>query len=83
MIVLLFHYIHGNISIIDTTFVQATRFVDALPIDEGIIINNTKLKIETVVTGLKLRTSMSFLDRNDILVLDKNNGTIKRIINGS
>ena len=87
MIALLFYYTYVNISIITATDVQAAQFVDTLPIDEPaggpVIINDTKLKVETVVTGLNLPTSMSFLGRNDILVLEKNNGAVKRIVNGS
>jgi aldose sugar dehydrogenase len=32
--------------------------------------------------GLKFPTSMAFLDTNDILVLEKNEGKVKRIVNG-
>jgi glucose/arabinose dehydrogenase len=43
------------------------------------------LKIEQVVGTDKLKSpsSMAFLDSNDILILNKDNGTVKRIINGS
>jgi glucose/arabinose dehydrogenase len=47
-----------------------------------IINNNTDLKAEVVFTGLKFPTSMAFLGPNDILVLEKNNGTVQRIVNG-
>ena len=39
--------------------------------------------VETVVTGLESPTNMAFLGPNDILVLEKNKGTVQRIINGS
>ena len=44
-----------------------------------------KFKIETVAKGLKSPTDMMFLDSsktNDIFVLEKNNGTVQRIVNG-
>ena len=41
------------------------------------------LKVEEVVTGLDLPTTMAFLGPNDILVLEKNKGTVQRIINGT
>jgi aldose sugar dehydrogenase len=41
------------------------------------------LKVELVIDGLKRATSMEFLGPNDILVLDKNLGTVQRIINGT
>jgi len=48
-----------------------------------IISNEPDLKIEVVFKGLKFPTSMAFLGPNDILVLEKNNGTVKRIVNGT
>ncbi|MGH9986275.1 MAG: PQQ-dependent sugar dehydrogenase, partial [Nitrososphaeraceae archaeon] len=40
------------------------------------------LKVEVVAEGLSLPTTMAFLGPNDILVLEKENGTVRRIING-
>jgi glucose/arabinose dehydrogenase len=45
-------------------------------------IIDAKLKVEVVFKGLKFPTSMAFLGPNDILVLEKNNGTVQRIVNG-
>ena len=45
-------------------------------------INDPNLKVERVVGGLKFPTTMAFLGPNDILVLEKNNGTVRRIVNG-
>jgi aldose sugar dehydrogenase len=47
------------------------------------IIGETKLMIEEVVHGLELPTSMAFLGPDDILVLEKDAGKVRRIINGS
>ena len=47
------------------------------------ITNDSNLKIELVAAGLEQPTSMSFLGPDDILVLEKNNGTVRRIINGT
>jgi aldose sugar dehydrogenase len=46
-------------------------------------INDRNLKIEEVVHGLYLPTRMAFLGPNDILVTEKINGTVSRIINGT
>ena len=46
------------------------------------IIEDENLKVEIVVEGLDSPTSMEFLGTNDILVLEKNNGTVKRIVDG-
>ncbi len=41
-----------------------------------------KFKIESITTGLRSPTDMTFLGKNDILVLEKNNGKVERVING-
>ena len=44
-------------------------------------IIDPKLKVEVLFNGLKFPTGMAFLDSNDILVLEKNDGTVQRIVN--
>jgi glucose/arabinose dehydrogenase len=46
------------------------------------ILKDPKLKAEVVFKGLKFPTSMAFLGPDDILVLEKNNGTVRRIVGG-
>ncbi len=58
---------------------NATR---ALPISEGPIINDVNLKTQVVFEGLTSPTSIAFLGPNDILVLEKDKGTVQRIVNG-
>ncbi len=41
-----------------------------------------RLKVELVTQGLRSPTSMAFLGPNDILVLEKESGTVQRIVNG-
>jgi aldose sugar dehydrogenase len=45
------------------------------------VVNNPNLKVETVFKGLRPPTSMVFLGPNDILVLEKDDGTVQRIVN--
>ncbi|HEU5277905.1 MAG TPA: PQQ-dependent sugar dehydrogenase [Gaiellaceae bacterium] len=40
------------------------------------------LALRTVVDGLALPTSIAFLGPNDLLVLEKNSGKVKRVVNG-
>ncbi|HET7391263.1 MAG TPA: PQQ-dependent sugar dehydrogenase [Nitrososphaeraceae archaeon] len=47
------------------------------------IINNPSLKADLVFQGLQNPTSMAFLGSNDILVLEKDQGTVQRIVNGN
>ena len=46
------------------------------------IINDPTLQAEIFVEGLSFPTSMSFIDNNNILVLEKEEGTVRLISNG-
>ena len=46
-------------------------------------ILDSNLKIEEVVTGLEAPTTMAFLGADDFLVLEKDKGTVMRVINGN
>ena len=41
------------------------------------------LKVERVTSGIKFPTHMAFFSQSDILVLEKNDGAVKRVTNGS
>ena len=45
--------------------------------------SDPQIKIETVAEGLDHPTSMAFLGPNDILVLEKNNGKVQRVVNNT
>lgn len=45
-------------------------------------VNDPNLKVELVVGGLNFPTNMAFLEKEDILVLEKNNGQVRRVIEG-
>ena len=45
-------------------------------------VRDPDLRIETVATGLTLPTTMAFVGPDDILVLEKDKGTVQRIVNG-
>jgi glucose/arabinose dehydrogenase len=45
-------------------------------------VSDSNLHVEEVVSGLELPTTMAFLGPNDILVLEKEKGTVQRIIDG-
>jgi glucose/arabinose dehydrogenase len=46
------------------------------------IVRNTNLGIEVVAEGLEFPTTIAFIGPNDILVLEKEKGTVQRIVNG-
>ncbi len=52
-------------------------------IQEGPIIEDPNLSAKVVFTGLKFPTTMAFIGPNDILVLEKDKGTVNRIVNGT
>ena len=45
-------------------------------------ISDPNLEVEQVFRGLHLPTTMAFIGPDDILVLEKNSGTVERITNG-
>jgi aldose sugar dehydrogenase len=47
------------------------------------VINDPSLKADLVFQGLRNPTSMAFLGPSDILVLEKDQGTVQRIVNGN
>ena len=44
---------------------------------------DSNLNVRTVTTGLTMPTSMAFIGTNDILVLEKTTGRVRRIMNGT
>ena len=52
------------------------------PLQKMPSLRDPNLKVELVASGLKYPTAMAFVGNDDILVLEKNNGTIQRIVNG-
>ena len=49
----------------------------------GPVVSDPNLKVQPVATGINFPTSMEFLGPGDILVLEKNEGKVIRIVNGS
>src|SRR6476659_1249922 len=47
------------------------------------MVVDPELKVEEVAEGLDFPTTMAFLGKNDILVLEKSKGTVTRITNGT
>lgn len=48
----------------------------------GPSVNDTSLAVELAAEGLTLPTAMAFLDEDRILVLEKDNGTVRMVENG-
>ncbi|CAN5519991.1 PQQ-dependent sugar dehydrogenase [soil metagenome] len=76
------------ISIQHLTYHQTQALIPkpgTLPIlnDTSVTLSDPSLKIEVFATGLKNPTNMAFLDSGDVLVLEKQNGTVRKIVNGN
>jgi aldose sugar dehydrogenase len=63
---------------IHNTFAQNDGIQNSAP-----IVKDRSLRIEQVATGIEFPASMSFLDKDDILVTEKNSGMVRRILNGT
>jgi aldose sugar dehydrogenase len=55
----------------------------SLPSPKGPAILDPNLKAQVILRGLRYPTSMAFLGPNDILVTEKDAGTVRRIVNGT
>ncbi len=62
-------------------FTSHLNFTSVFSSREEPFVSDPNLKIETL-PGLERPTTMAFLDKDNILVLEKNEGTVRRIVNG-
>ena len=69
-----------TISVLSSTISDSMPFI--ITFSEP-TVNDPSLKVEKVFDGLKFPTSMAFLEDGDILALEKNEGKVMRISNGS
>jgi glucose/arabinose dehydrogenase len=60
----------------------AAGIFSATPCFSAPTVKDPSLKVEQVVSGLSSPTTMAFIGANDILVLQKNNGKVRRVIGG-
>src|SRR5919206_856972 len=77
---LLFQSVLAFVLIITISIGAINKF--NLAIAQPTIAKDPNLKVELVTQGLRSPTSMAFLGPNDILVLEKESGTVQRIIDG-
>jgi glucose/arabinose dehydrogenase len=62
------------------SFTAYAAYTKATAAGGGPTLNDPTLKVESVVKGLAVPTSMAFLGPNNILVLEKNTGRVTRIV---
>jgi glucose/arabinose dehydrogenase len=46
-------------------------------------VNDANLRVEKVIEGMAFPTSMAFLDNDDLLILQKDNGIVRHVSNGA
>ena len=76
---LMFILIFGTFSSFQTSYGAYSK---APPSPTGPVINDARLTVEKVTDGLRYPTSMAFLGPNDILVTEKNSGTVVEVRDG-
>ena len=69
-------------SIVALAAVDSNYPESAVPFSKGPTIKDPDLKTELVYKGLSYPTGMAFLDEDDILVIEKDTGIVRRIVNG-
>ena len=74
---------HSTLATIVLLLVVHLIIYSPVPAKAEPVVNDPDLKMELIAEGLKFPTSMAFLDSDDILFLEKNEGTVKRIVNGN
>ena len=47
------------------------------------VVKDPDLRIEEVAKGLELPTTMAFINHNDFLILEKEKGTVRRVVNST
>ncbi len=73
-----------SIVILAVSFLPGWSQLDSSSSNEPIIVeSDANLAIEKYAGGMEFPSSMAFLGPDDILVLEKNTGQVKRIVNGS
>src|ERR687883_308718 len=75
-----FQFVLALVLIITISIGAINKFNVALA--QPTIAKDPNLKVELVTQGLRSPTSMAFLGPNDILVMEKESGTVQRIVNG-
>src|SRR3712207_8352700 len=60
----------------------ATTEIYTLSLHDALPISDSSIRVEKVVTGLETPTSMAFLDNDDMIITQKDNGMVRLVSNG-
>jgi aldose sugar dehydrogenase len=79
MLLLLLQHDHSNF-----TKALISKYSEVgLPSPKGPTILDSNLRAQVIFKGLRYPTSIAFLGLNDILVTEKDAGTVRRLVNGT
>src|ERR671916_1876812 len=75
---------NGNSNVIPAQFSSSNsnNTFQPLPDPTPPTIADPSIRVEKVITGLEMPTSMAFLDNDDIIITQKDNGRIRLVSNG-
>jgi aldose sugar dehydrogenase len=75
---------NGNNNVIPAQFSSgnSNNTFQPLPDPSPPTISDPNIRVERIITGLELPTSMAFLDNDDIIITQKDNGRVRLVSNG-
>src|SRR5215208_5314446 len=69
--------------VLSTIMIEYSNATTSSEDDEGPVINDPRFKAELIYKGIRYGTNMAVLSPDDILVLERFEGTVQRIVNGN
>jgi glucose/arabinose dehydrogenase len=73
---------NNNVIAAQLTSANSNSTFQTLPDPSPPTISDPNIRVEKVITGLEMPTSMAFLDNDDIIITQKDNGRIRLVSNG-
>src|ERR671915_246604 len=74
--------INNNLVTVQLSSDNSNNTFQVLPDPTPPSISDPNIRVEKVITGLEMPTSMAFLDNDDIIITQKDNGRVRLVSNG-
>jgi glucose/arabinose dehydrogenase len=71
-----------NVTPAQTSSSNSNNTFQVLPDPTPPTLSDPNIRVEKVITGLEMPTSMAFLDNDDIIITQKDNGRVRLVSNG-
>jgi glucose/arabinose dehydrogenase len=75
-------FVAGNVAMKNLFFVSVVLLCSAITASAAPTLKDPNLQVTEVVSGLSSPTTMAFIGPDDLLVLQKNDGKVRRVIGG-